>query len=125
MIGSLSNSRLKVGLALSWEGSADRTSPVAQELVQMKVALFQHGNKVKGKDDCLVSCSNRLEEAINIKITTDGFSNFAAIVVLIIISSLSQSFIGSRRVGCGTKYVGLNLVLLRFITEISTPPQEP
>ena len=91
----------------------------------MKAALFQHGNQVKGKDDCLVSCLSRLKEVVDIKITTDSFCNFAAILVLIIVSGLSQSFIGARRGGCGTKYVDLHLVLLGFITEIFTPPQEP
>jgi len=68
---------------------------------------------------------DRLEEVINIKIAADSFCDFFAIFVLIVISGLPQGLIGATRRGSGTKYVHLHLVLLRFIVEVLTAPQEP
>lgn len=91
----------------------------------MEATIFEHGRNLNSQGSCLGDSLDRLEEVINIKIAADSFCDFFAIFVLIVISGLPQGLIGAARRGSGTEYVHLHLVLLRFIVEVLTPPQEP
>lgn len=88
----------------------------------MEASFVQHGNQLNCQGSGLVGGLDRFEKVVDIEIMADGFCNFSAILVLMIISSLSQDFIGAARGGRSAKYVHLHLVLLRFLIEVPTPP---